>query len=139
MQAPRFMRSINRAFTNPVMRPLATRVAPLSLVHHRGRKSGTHYYTPVLAFPTDGGFVCPLPYGTDTDWCRNVVEAGGCSLKRAGRTVRVHNPRIVEANAALPLLPAPLRPGFRLAGLPGYLLLDRGTGKVRRRRSAQRR
>lgn len=131
------MRSINRAFTNPVMRPLAARVAPMSVVHHRGRKSGTRYHTPVLAFPTDEGFVCPLPYGTDTDWCQNVVEAGGCSLVRAGRTVRLHNPRIVDGEAALPLLPVLLRPGLRLAGLPGYLLLDRGTGKVRRRKRAR--
>lgn len=133
MQAPRIMRDVNRAFTNPLMRPLAARVPPLSIVHHRGRKSGKRYRTPVLAFPSEEGYVCPLPYGTDTDWCLNVVEAGGCTLERLGRKVRVHNPRVVDGEAALPLLPALLRPALQLADLPGYLLLERGSGRSRQR------
>ena len=125
MQMPRAMRRINRAFTNPLMRPLAGRVPPLALVHHVGRKSGRRYQTPVVAFPSAGGFVTPLPYGTDTDWCLNWVEAGEGLVETRGERTPVANPRIVSADEALPLLPAILRPGLRLLGLPGFLVVER--------------
>jgi hypothetical protein len=75
----------------------------------------------VLAFPTPGGFVTPLPYGTDTDWCLNWVEAGEGVVEARGRRTAVVNPRIVSAAEGLPLLPAILRPGcgYPAAGLPG--------------------
>jgi deazaflavin-dependent oxidoreductase (nitroreductase family) len=119
------MRRVNRAVTNPLMRTLAGIVPPLAIVHHAGRKSGRPYRTPVLAFPFDKGFVTPLPYGTDTDWCLNVLEAGHCTLETFGLRVAVSNPRIVAADAALPLLPAALRRGLRAADLPGYVIVDR--------------
>jgi deazaflavin-dependent oxidoreductase (nitroreductase family) len=125
MQMPRVMRRINRAFTNRLMRPLAGRLPPLALAHHVGRKSGRRYQTPVLAFPTHEGFVTPLPYGTDTDWCRNWVEAGEGVVEASGRRTAVENPRIVSADEGLPLLPAILRPGLRLLGLPGFLVVER--------------
>jgi deazaflavin-dependent oxidoreductase (nitroreductase family) len=125
MQAPRIMRRINRAFTNPLVRTVAGALPPLAIVHHVGRKSGRRYRTPVLAFPTEEGYVTPLPYGTDTDWCLNVVDAGRCTLEARGRKVRVGNPRVVGTDAGVPLLPALMQPALRLAALPGYLLLDR--------------
>lgn len=125
MQVPRIMRRVNRAFTNPLMRTIAGIAPPLAIVEHVGRKSGRAYRTPVAAFPTEEGFVTPLPYGTDTDWCLNVLAAGGCTLERLGRTAELSNPRIVDSDAALSLFPEPLRSGLRLAELPGYLLLDR--------------
>jgi len=123
---PRVMRSVNRAFTNPLMRPLAGVVPPLGMIQHVGRKSGRSYRTPVLAIPAEHGYVTPLPYGTDTDWCLNVLAAGECTLTTTGRAATLTNPRILDPDAALPLLPALLRPALRLLDLPGYLLLDRG-------------
>ena len=128
---PRAMRRINRVFTNPLMRPLAGRLPPLAIAHHVGRKSGRRYQTPVLAFSTDEGFVTPLPYGTDTDWCLNWIEAGEGSVEVAGRRAAVSNPRIVSADEALPLLPAILRPGLRLLGLPGFMVVERQAGTRR--------
>jgi hypothetical protein len=55
------MRRINRAFTNPVMRTVAGAMAPLAIVEHLGRGSGRRYRTPVLAFPTDEGYLTPYP------------------------------------------------------------------------------
>jgi deazaflavin-dependent oxidoreductase (nitroreductase family) len=134
MQMPRTMRRINRAFTNRLMRPLAGRLPPLAIVHHVGRKSGRRYRTPVLAFSTADGFVTPLPYGTDTDWCLNWLEAGKGFVEAAGRRTAVANPRIVVADEVLPLLPALLRPGVRLLGLPGFLVVER---RARARKQAQ--
>lgn len=119
------MRRVNRAVTNPLMRPLAGLAPPLAVVRHVGRTSGDAYRTPILALAVEGGFVTPLPYGTDLDWCQNVVAAGRYELQIFGRRVQVENPRIVDAQTALPLLPLLLRPGLRLLNLPGYLIADR--------------
>jgi deazaflavin-dependent oxidoreductase (nitroreductase family) len=121
------MRRINRAVTNPLMRVVAGRAAPLAIVVHRGRRSGRTYRTPVLAFSTDEGFVTPLPYGVDTDWCLNVLAAGRCELESGGRTSHVVAARQVDAEEALPLLPALLRPLLGAADLPGYLRLSVST------------
>ncbi|MEE8370376.1 MAG: hypothetical protein V3S00_06380 [Dehalococcoidia bacterium] len=104
---------------------MAGLIPPLAVVHHVGRRSGKAYRTPVLAMPVEGAFVTPLPYGTDIDWCQNVVATGRHELEILGRRVEVENPRIVDAGTALPLLPFLLRPGLRLLKLPGYLIADR--------------
>jgi deazaflavin-dependent oxidoreductase (nitroreductase family) len=128
------MRRVNRAVTNPVVSIFAGLLPPLAIVHHSGRTSGRAYRTPVVAFPTAKGFVTPLPYGIDTDWCRNVLDAGRCALESRGRRVDIRNPHVADADEALPLLPALLRPALRAANLPGYLLLER-KAPARRRRS----
>lgn len=125
MHFPRFMRRVNRAFTNPVMGTFAWLVPPLAVVHHVGRKSGRQYRSPVVAFPRHDGFVIPMTYGRDVDWARNMVKAHGCELEQMGRRVRLHNPRIVGIERASQHLPLPVRSAFRLANLPGYVLLDR--------------
>ena len=125
MHLPYFMRSVNRVFTNPVMRTFAWLVPPLAVVHHVGRKSGRQYRSPVVAFPTAKGFVIPMTYGRDVDWARNLVAAHGGELQRAGRRVRLHNARIVDGRTAYPHLPAVMRSALRAANLPGYVLLER--------------
>jgi len=125
MQVPRFMRQVNRALTNRFVGPLAGFLPPLAVVHHEGRKSGRSYRTPVLAFPVEGGLLTPLPYGTDTDWVLNLLAAGGGKLEILGRRVAVENPRVVDTEHALALVPVLLQPALRLLSLPGFLLLDR--------------
>lgn len=125
MQVPRIMRQVNRVITNPIMSTFAGYVPPHALVHHIGRRSGRAYRTPIVAFATEHGFVTPLPYGTDTDWCLNVLEAGHCTLERGGKRIRLGHPRVVKTAAALKFFPAPLQALLRVADLPGYLVLDR--------------
>jgi len=125
MQVPRFMRRVNRALTNRLVGPVAGFLPPLAVVHHEGRKSESCYRTPVLAFPVEGGFLTPLPYGTDTDWVLNLLAAGGGKLEASGQQIAVENPRVVDTEEAMPLLPALLQPALRLLSLPGFLLLDR--------------
>jgi deazaflavin-dependent oxidoreductase (nitroreductase family) len=136
MQMPRVMRRIDRSLTNPLVRPLAGHLPPLAIAHHVGRKSGRRHRTPVLAFRTRDGFVTPLPYGTDTDWCLNWVEAGEGAVEAGGRRTAIANPRVVSADEALPLLPAILRPGLRQLRLPGFLVVERRKG-TRTRRAAR--
>jgi deazaflavin-dependent oxidoreductase (nitroreductase family) len=125
MQAPRSMRRINRAFTNRLVGPVAGFLPPMARVHHRGRKTGRRYRTPVLAFPVEGGILTPLPYGTDTDWVLNLLAAGAGKLQMSGRTIAVANPRIVDSQEAMALVPGLLQPVIRVLSLPGFLLLDR--------------
>jgi deazaflavin-dependent oxidoreductase (nitroreductase family) len=119
------MRRVNRVLTNPLMSLLVGHIPPFATMHHVGRRSGHRYRTPVVAFPTGRGYVTPLPYGTDTDWCLNVLHARHCTLEIAGRRIEMNRPRIMKSAAALKDFPALLRPVLRLASLPGYLLLDR--------------
>jgi deazaflavin-dependent oxidoreductase (nitroreductase family) len=123
---PYFMRHVNRVFTNPLMGTFAWLVPPLAVVHHRGRKSGRSYRTPVVAFRSDAGFVVPMTYGRDVDWARNIVRAHECTIERLGHRYALRNPRIVNLKAAERRLPAALRPFFRAAGFPGFVLLDEG-------------
>jgi deazaflavin-dependent oxidoreductase (nitroreductase family) len=128
MHIPRFMRRVNRVFTNPVLGTVAWLVPPLAVVHHRGRKSGRLYRTPIVAFPSATGFVIPMTYGRDVDWARNITRAGGCDIERLGRRSQLRNPRIVDFAAAAPHLPAAARAFLRVADFPGYVLLDREGG-----------
>ena len=128
MHFPRFMRRVNRVFTNPLLRTFAWRVPPLAVVHHVGRKSGRPYRTPVVAFPSAAGFAIPMTYGRDVDWARNLVHAHGGEIEQRGRRVALRNPRIVAFEAAETHLPAAVRSLFRAADLPGYVLLDRKGG-----------
>lgn len=53
---------------------------PFTLVRHVGRRSGKTFETPIIVAPVPEGFVCELTYGTDVNWYRNIVAAGGCVL-----------------------------------------------------------
>jgi len=124
MHLPRFMRHLNRVFTNPIMGPLARVMPPLAVVHHVGRTSGRNYSTPVVAFRSKERFVIPMTYGRDVDWARNIVMAHGCQMEQMGRRFTTSNPRVVDFAAAEAELPGTVREAFRIADLPGYLLLD---------------
>lgn len=136
MHLPRFMRRVNRVFTNPLLGSVGWLVPPLAVIHHVGRTSARRYRTPVVAFPTATGFVVPMTYGRDVDWARNLIKAHGGELVRLGRRFTLRNPRIVGGAAAYPHLPAGVRSVLRLADLPGYVLVD--TDRARRRQSPQR-
>src|SRR5437867_10590896 len=110
MHIPRFMRAVNRVFTNPVMRTFAWLIPPLAVVHHVGRKSGRRYQTPVVAFRSAKGFVIPMTYGRDVDWARNIVRGRGCEIQQMGQRFKLRRPRVVDFQAAKPNLPAVSRP-----------------------------
>jgi deazaflavin-dependent oxidoreductase (nitroreductase family) len=124
MHFPRFMRSVNRVFTNPLLGTFAWFVPPLAVAHHVGRKSGKAYRSPVVAFRTSKGFVIPLTYGTDVDWGRNLLAAGGGEVEQMGRRYKLSKPRIVNRDSAYRQLPPGVRSVLYAANLPGYVLLD---------------
>jgi deazaflavin-dependent oxidoreductase (nitroreductase family) len=126
---PRVLRRVNRVVTNPLLCTVAWALPPLAIVNHVGRKSGRTYRTPVVAIRSDRRFVIPMTYGRDVDWARNMVRANGCELERTGRCIRLTKPRIVGFEEAGSHLPAAVRPLFRAANLPGYVLADTDTDR----------
>jgi deazaflavin-dependent oxidoreductase (nitroreductase family) len=94
----RAIRRLNRAVTNPMqLRGDAGQPgAYASVVHHVGRRSGTHYRTPVGAVETGVNLAVVLPYGPDTDWVRNLTAAGGGTVEHEGRRISVGAPVLVD-------------------------------------------
>ena len=115
---------------NPAIRRLAGRRHPaLARLEHRGRRSGREYVTPVSAHLTGDTFLVPLTFGDRSDWCRNVLEAGGCSIRWRGRDHRAVNPRVVDRLAMdqgtlRAAFNAMERSMFRILGIKRFLLLD---------------
>lgn len=78
MQQKRLRVGIRR-FNRSILNPLTLRIAGNHLriyaaVQHRGRHSGQTYSTPVVARPLGDGFVIPLPYGKQVDWCQKYAN-----------------------------------------------------------------
>ena len=69
--------------------------APLVLVHHRGRKSGLEYVTPVMYLPHDTEpriiyvFATKAGAPTNPDWYHNLTAAGDGSVDRGTETYKV--------------------------------------------------
>ncbi|BAH48832.1 nitroreductase family deazaflavin-dependent oxidoreductase [Rhodococcus opacus] len=94
MALPRSIARFNRVVTNRVSRHVASILPGFAMVEHRGRKSGKSYHTPVNVFVVDGRYRFALTYGARSDWVRNVVAAGGCTIVTRRRTVHLTDPRI---------------------------------------------
>jgi len=61
--------------------------APMILVHHRGRKSGTEYVSPLMYLPDETSddtvyiFASKAGAPTDPEWYRNLIAADGASVE----------------------------------------------------------
>jgi deazaflavin-dependent oxidoreductase (nitroreductase family) len=91
---PHWLARLNLRFSNLFMRPIASRLPWFCVLEHVGRRSGTKRQTALMAFHRDPDrWVTALTYGTDVQWLRNVVAAGGCRLLSRGRWIEVAEPR----------------------------------------------
>jgi deazaflavin-dependent oxidoreductase (nitroreductase family) len=115
----------NRRVANPVMRRVAGRLPPLAIVNHRGRITGRHYTTPVIAFTVEDGLLVGVLYGSDSDWVRNVVVAPRVAVKRRGRTLDYQGSRLVDRTEGLRLVPAGIARAYRLLGVRHFVSLTR--------------
>ena len=95
------MQIATRLFNPLVMSLAGTRLLPLyGVIHHRGRRSGKAFRTPVVVRPTDDGFIVPMPWGQGTDWYRNVRAAGTCVIRWKGRDYAMTRPEVLDAASA---------------------------------------
>lgn len=108
MPAPRWVAKLNKAGLNKGTRLIAGRAPGWAVVVHHGRKSGREFRTPLWAFRRGDEFVIALTYGSESDWVRNVLAAGGCELESRGRRYRLAEPRVYRDEEAGDM-PAPIR------------------------------
>lgn len=122
---PRAVARFNRRWTNRFLEPLARRSSGFAVVHHRGRRSGLAYTTPVNAFPLDESVIVSLTYGQSADWVQNVL-AGPAELEDRSGTRRIVGSTIVGRAVALPALPRPVRLSVRLLRVEHFVQLSFG-------------
>jgi len=120
MPIPQRVGRWNKIVLNRVTKRIAPWMPGFGLVIHRGRRSGRLYQTPVNVFPTEDGYLVALTYGTDADWVKNVLAAGGCELLTRRRTIRLESPRLVhdKSRRGVPLV---VRGVLRAIGAADFL------------------
>jgi deazaflavin-dependent oxidoreductase (nitroreductase family) len=125
---PRRIAEFNRDVTNKVGVRLAGQLPPFAIVEHVGRMSGTAYRTPVMVFSRPGGYAIALTYGPRTDWVRNVLAAGGCTIVLGGASIPLASPALDHGAAAIHRFPPMIRTVLRLLGIEDVLLLKHKAG-----------
>ena len=124
--APR-MRPVRRftaRFINPVTRHLAGWLPGFAILSHVGRKSGRTYRIPINVFHRGDYYYFALTYGSDVDWVKNVVAAGGCEVRTRGRTLRLVEPEGI-GDRDLHFIPFPARLIERWNGVTEVLRMRR--------------
>jgi deazaflavin-dependent oxidoreductase (nitroreductase family) len=123
--------AISRRWLNPWQLRRAGRPgAYASIIRHRGRRTGRSYETPVGVVPMDDDFLVMLPYGSGTQWLRNVLAGGEATLLTEGRTVRVERPEIIPFRTVAERFSASDRRSSQLFAVTQCLLLRPAPGSV---------
>ncbi|MGJ6123995.1 nitroreductase [Mycolicibacterium sp. Y3] len=122
------VRKFNKHVLNPLMLHLAGRKHWYAgVIRHTGRRTGRTHRTPVVAVRVADHIVTPLPYGADTDWLRNTLEAGEATITTGGERLDVVNPRIIDTADAATLLPARRLREFTRFGIDHFAEFDLAT------------
>ena len=124
-RARRLIRAAARVVNPLVLRIAGRRHMPIvGVVHHRGRKTGREYATPlgVRAAP-GGGFVMPLTFSQASQWYQNILAAGGCVITYRGADHTVAGPAVVDLAPADLAYPRYERLALRLIGVNEFVLL----------------
>lgn len=116
-----------RNWFNPFAVRIGGTVPLMGVITHKGRRTGETYRTPVLVFAHPSGVAIALTYGRGTDWERNVVAAGGCSIESREKTRRMTNPRIMTGQEAMSVLPKGLRPVMKVMRVDDVMILEEET------------
>jgi len=130
---PRARRVIRFAagFVNPLVLPLAGRrwMPIVGILHHRGRRTGRMYASPLGMRPAGDGFVIPLTFSEHSAWYQNVVAAGRGVVTYGGRNHEVGSPEVVDFAVAAPAFPRYERLQFRAIGITQFLRLTAASDK----------
>ena len=104
MSIQRRLARFNRVFANRVVGPALSRLPGFGSLHHVGRVSGRSYRTPVKVFRQAENYVFSLPYGSNSDWVKNVLAAQGCVLVTGRRRIHLSDPQVyvTEEETAIP-------------------------------------
>jgi deazaflavin-dependent oxidoreductase (nitroreductase family) len=126
MTALRLLRPYTTRFFNPVSRRFAGHLPGFAILVYVGRRSGRTYRTPINVFRHGDDYVFALTYGSDVQWVKNVLAAGGCELETMGRTVRLTDPRLL-VDLKQRLMPLPVRLFLRVMRVTEFLSMRPAT------------
>ena len=129
----RFVKIVMGPMTK-VLNPLIGRLAGKRHFHmaarltHTGRRSGRTYVTPVGARRAGDAVLIPLTFGNQSDWSRNVLAAGHCSLRLEGVDYDATAPTLLSPQEAAPHVRAAFgrleRASLRMLGITQFLRLS---------------
>jgi deazaflavin-dependent oxidoreductase (nitroreductase family) len=120
----RFLRPFTTRVLNPVTRLFSGWLPGFGILTYTGRKSGRVYRTPINAFKRGHDYLFALTYGSDVDWVKNVLAAGGCELRTRRRDIRLVDPEVfVDPHGRLMSLP--VRIVLRLNRVTEFLRMRR--------------
>jgi len=122
---PAALARANKKITNRITARFAGRLPLFAIVHHVGRKSGKPYATPVMVFRRGADFIIVLTYGLETEWCKNVLTAGGCWLEYRNRRYDLDDPRTVALSEVERDLPGVVRFVLKRIRVSDALVLER--------------
>jgi len=120
MTALRLLRPYTTRFFNPVSRRFAGHLPGFAILVYVGRRSGRTYRTPINVFRHGDDYVFALTYGSDVQWVKNVLAAGGGQLETMGRKVRLIDPQLF-VDPRQRLIPLPVRLFLRLMHVTEFL------------------
>lgn len=132
-RARRLIRAVARVVNPLVLRIAGRRHMPIvGIVHHRGRKTGRPYATPLGVRPAaGGGFVMPLTFSEAAGWYQNIRAAGWCVITYRGADHTVAGPMLVDRATARSAYPRYERLALRLIGIDEFVwLADAPTGSA---------
>lgn len=104
MRFPVWFENFQIRYINPIAVPIARFMPGITVIRHRGRKSGRQLETAVSAYRKGATVAIMLAHGK-TNWVKNILAAGEAEILLGGRDVHLVNPRIVEAGTNDPSLP----------------------------------
>jgi deazaflavin-dependent oxidoreductase (nitroreductase family) len=112
------------------LKTAGTTRSDFAVLTHTGRRSGRTYQTPLGAHTFGDGVILPLAYGSQTDWYRNVLAAGKCTLARDGRTYALERPGIISGPEVMRAWPITAQIMLRAVGIHEFLWLHETTDQA---------
>ncbi|TMC82304.1 MAG: nitroreductase family deazaflavin-dependent oxidoreductase [Chloroflexi bacterium] len=121
-------------FINPLTLVIAGRrwMPIVGVIHHRGRKSGRMYDTPLGMRPLGDTFVMPRTFGENAAWYLNVKAAGWGVVTYKGHDYTVVEPQVIDYATAAPAFPRYELLQFRLVGINEYLRMRQAPASTTR-------
>lgn len=104
MRFPVWFENFQLKYINPIAVPLARLTPGITVIRHRGRKSGRDLETAVSAYRKGRTVAIMLAHGK-TNWVKNVLAAGEADIRLGRHDVHLVNPRIIPAGTDDPSLP----------------------------------
>lgn len=124
MPLPQSLARFNRRVTNPILGRMAWWMPGFAVVTHVGRRSGRTFHTPVNLFRSGDEYVFACTYGPEAQWVRNVLAAGGCTVRTRGHDVTLTDPQLIH-DAQRTRVPAPVRAILGAVGVDDFVVMHR--------------